>query len=48
MGAMAVVVARRLRPDLTESTVLTIAAGGMAGESLAGVLVAAPDRRRPL
>ena len=41
LGAMGVLVARRLRPDLSESTVLTVAAGGIAGESIAGVLVAA-------
>jgi uncharacterized oligopeptide transporter (OPT) family protein len=40
IGAMAVMFARRLRPDLTESTVLTVAAGGMAGESIAGVIAA--------
>jgi uncharacterized oligopeptide transporter (OPT) family protein len=41
VGAMVVVIARRVRPDLSEAAVLTLAAGGMAGESLAGVLVAA-------
>jgi putative OPT family oligopeptide transporter len=40
VGSMLVLVARRLRPNLDESTVLTVAAGGMAGESIAGVLVA--------
>jgi uncharacterized oligopeptide transporter (OPT) family protein len=40
IGAMVVMFARRLRPDLTESTVLTVAAGGMAGESIGGVIAA--------
>jgi uncharacterized oligopeptide transporter (OPT) family protein len=40
VGAVAILIARRLRPDLSESTILTVAAGGMAGESLTGVLVA--------
>jgi hypothetical protein len=34
-------VARRIRPDISDSTVLTIAAGGMAGESLMAVVIAA-------
>jgi hypothetical protein len=37
---MAVVAARRVRADLSGEAVLTAAAGGMAGESLAGVIVA--------
>jgi uncharacterized oligopeptide transporter (OPT) family protein len=41
IGSMLVLVARRVRPNLDESTVLTVAAGGMAGESIAGVIVAA-------
>ena len=41
VGAMAVMVARRVRPGLNESVVLTVAAGGMAGESLMGVIAAA-------
>jgi uncharacterized oligopeptide transporter (OPT) family protein len=41
VGAMAILVARRLRPGLEESHVMTLAAGGMAGESLMGVVVAA-------
>jgi len=41
VGAMAVVLARRLRPDLDESAVMTLAAGAMAGESITGVLVSA-------
>jgi uncharacterized oligopeptide transporter (OPT) family protein len=41
IGAMALMIARRLRPDLTESAVLTEAAGGKAGESIAGVVAAA-------
>jgi uncharacterized oligopeptide transporter (OPT) family protein len=39
-GAMAVLIARRLRPGLDEPAVLTVAAGAMAGESLTAVLVA--------
>jgi uncharacterized oligopeptide transporter (OPT) family protein len=30
-----------VRPELDESTVMTVAAGGIAGESIAGVIVAA-------
>lgn len=41
IGAVAIMIARRVRPDLDESTVMTVAAGGMAGESIAGVIVAA-------
>jgi uncharacterized oligopeptide transporter (OPT) family protein len=41
IGAMAVMIARRLRPDLSESAVMTVAAGGMAGESIACLIVAA-------
>jgi uncharacterized oligopeptide transporter (OPT) family protein len=41
IGAMVVMVARRVRPGLSEAAVLTVAAGGMAGESIAGVIVAA-------
>ncbi|HEY7370552.1 MAG TPA: OPT/YSL family transporter, partial [Polyangia bacterium] len=40
-GAVAVAAARRLRPGLSDSDVLTVAAGGMAGESLMGVIIAA-------
>jgi uncharacterized oligopeptide transporter (OPT) family protein len=40
VGAMIVMAARRVRPDLEEASVLTTAAGGMAGESIAGVVVA--------
>ena len=40
-GAILVVIARRLRPDLNDAAILTVAAGGMAGESLTGVLAAA-------
>jgi uncharacterized oligopeptide transporter (OPT) family protein len=40
-GALAVMIARRVRPGLNESVVLTVAAGGMAGESLMGVVAAA-------
>jgi len=41
VGSMLVVFARRVRPELSESDVMTVAAGAMAGESLTGVLVSA-------
>jgi OPT family oligopeptide transporter len=41
IGAVVVTIVRRARPDLAESAVMTVAAGGMAGESIAGVIVAA-------
>jgi len=41
VGSMLVVLARRVRPELSESDVMTVAAGAMAGESLTGVLVSA-------
>jgi uncharacterized oligopeptide transporter (OPT) family protein len=40
-GALLVIVARKLRPELDESLALTAAAGGIAGESVMGVIVAA-------
>jgi len=40
-GALTAVVARRVRPSLDETTVLTVAAGAIAGESVIGVVVAA-------
>jgi uncharacterized oligopeptide transporter (OPT) family protein len=40
-GALAVIVVRRLRPGVDEPTVMAAAAGGIAGEALTGVLVAA-------
>ena len=40
-GALTANVARRVRPSLDETTVLTVAAGAIAGESLMGVVVAA-------
>jgi uncharacterized oligopeptide transporter (OPT) family protein len=40
-GALAFATARRMRPNLSESDVMTVAAGGMAGESLMGVVIAA-------
>jgi len=40
-GAVVVALARRLRPGLGDSEILTVAAGGMAGESLMGVVIAA-------
>ena len=39
-GAVLVVVARRLRPGLDEPSVMAVAAGGIAGESVMGVIVA--------
>ena len=41
VGAVVVTIVRRVRPELAESAVMTVAAGGMAGESIAGVIVAA-------
>jgi OPT family oligopeptide transporter len=40
IGAIAVAIVRRVRPQLADSAVMTLAAGGMAGESIAGVIVA--------
>jgi putative OPT family oligopeptide transporter len=40
-GACAVLVARRLRPSFDEPNVLAMAAGGIAGESVMGVIIAA-------
>ena len=40
-GALLVIVARKLRSELDESLALTAAAGGIAGESVMGVIVAA-------
>jgi putative OPT family oligopeptide transporter len=39
-GAMAVVVARRLRPQISDASVTSVAAGGIAGESVMGVVIA--------
>ena len=39
-GALAVYVIRRLRPSLDEASVMSLAAGGIAGESLMGVVIA--------
>jgi len=40
-GALLVIGARRLRPELDHAAVLTLAAGGIPGESIMGVIVAA-------
>ena len=40
-GALLVIGARRLRPGLDHAAVLTLAAGGIAGESITGVVIAA-------
>jgi uncharacterized oligopeptide transporter (OPT) family protein len=39
-GAVAIAVARRLRPSFDEQSAMALAAGGIAGESLMGVFVA--------
>jgi putative OPT family oligopeptide transporter len=39
-GALAVYVIRRLRPSVDEASVMSLAAGGIAGESLMGVVIA--------
>jgi uncharacterized oligopeptide transporter (OPT) family protein len=39
-GALAVYVIRRLRPSIDEASVMSLAAGGIAGESLMGVAIA--------
>jgi uncharacterized oligopeptide transporter (OPT) family protein len=39
-GALAVGLIRRLRPSVDEASVMSLAAGGIAGESLMGVLIA--------
>jgi uncharacterized oligopeptide transporter (OPT) family protein len=39
-GALLVFVVRRLRPSVDEASVMSLAAGGIAGESLMGVLIA--------
>ena len=40
-GALVIVLARRARPSLDDSSVMAVAAGGIAGESIMGVLIAA-------
>jgi uncharacterized oligopeptide transporter (OPT) family protein len=40
VGALLVLVVRRLRPNLDEASVMSLAAGGIAGESLMGVVIA--------
>jgi uncharacterized oligopeptide transporter (OPT) family protein len=39
-GALALTAARRFRPSLDEQSMMAVAAGGIAGESLMGVLIA--------
>jgi len=39
-GALAVYVIRRLRPSVDEASVMSLAAGGIAGESVMGVVIA--------
>ena len=41
IGACAVLIARRARPSFTEPNALALAAGGIAGESVTGVVIAA-------
>jgi uncharacterized oligopeptide transporter (OPT) family protein len=41
LGALAVTAARMARPGISENGIAAIAAGGMAGESIMGVLIAA-------
>jgi putative OPT family oligopeptide transporter len=40
VGGLAVVVVKRARPDVAEGTLMSIAAGGIAGESIMGVAIA--------
>jgi uncharacterized oligopeptide transporter (OPT) family protein len=40
VGALLVLGVRRLRPGLDEASVMSLAAGGIAGESLMGVVIA--------
>jgi uncharacterized oligopeptide transporter (OPT) family protein len=40
-GALLVAIVRKLRPTLDEPTVMAMAAGGIAGESIVGVVIAA-------
>jgi hypothetical protein len=40
LGAIALITFRRLRPGVDESSTMALAAGGLAGESLTGVLIA--------
>jgi uncharacterized oligopeptide transporter (OPT) family protein len=41
VGALGLTAVRRARPDLSENTIAAVAAGGMAGESIMGIIVAA-------
>ncbi len=40
LGALTLAAVRKVRPGISENTVAAVAAGGMAGESLMGVLIA--------
>src|SRR4029078_2423879 len=40
VGGVAVILFRRLRPESSGSSIMSIAAGGMAGESVMGVIIA--------
>jgi putative OPT family oligopeptide transporter len=40
LGGVVLVVMRRLRPQVSEATLMSVAAGGIAGESVMGVIVA--------
>jgi uncharacterized oligopeptide transporter (OPT) family protein len=41
LGALGLAVVRKARPELNENTIAAVAAGGMAGESIMGVIIAA-------
>jgi len=41
LGGVVLVVVRRLRPQTSDATLMSVAAGGIAGESVMGVIVAA-------
>ncbi|HEY2901158.1 MAG TPA: OPT/YSL family transporter [Polyangia bacterium] len=41
LGALVLAAVRKARPDVSDNTVAAVAAGGMAGESIMGVIIAA-------
>jgi uncharacterized oligopeptide transporter (OPT) family protein len=41
LGGLTVVVIKRLRPRTSEAAMMSVAAGGIAGESVMGVIIAA-------
>jgi uncharacterized oligopeptide transporter (OPT) family protein len=41
VGALALLIVRKARPGISESSVAAVAAGGIAGESIMGVIIAA-------